>query len=86
MDYIQVITLRIQSLCKQRGISYNKLAKMSGVNQSTIDNIMREVTKNPRVQSLHKIAIAFNMTLAELLDYEELNEFAFENDDVDEQQ
>lgn len=38
---------------------------MCGLNQSTIDNIVRGVTKDPRVQTLHHIVLGFNMTLAE---------------------
>ena len=52
---------------------------MSGVKQSTLDNLMRGITKNPGILSLHKIANAFNMTLAEFLDFEELNEYSFED-------
>lgn len=81
MDYSQIYVKRIRSLCKQRGIAINKLATMSGVNQSTLDNIVRGLTKNPRVMTLHKLAIAFNMTLAEFLDFDELNEYLFEEDD-----
>lgn len=55
---------------------------MSGVKQSTLDNIVRGITKNPRVKALHKLAIAFNMTLSEFLDFDELNEYSFE-DEVD---
>ena len=55
------------------------LATMSGVKQSTLDNLMRGITKNPGIVSLHKIANAFNMTLAEFLDFEELNEYSFED-------
>ena len=40
------------------------------IKQSTLDNIVRGLTKNPRVKTLHKIALAFNMTLAEFLDFE----------------
>ena len=40
MTYSQIIVNRIATLCKKRSISYNKLANMSGLNQSTIDNIM----------------------------------------------
>lgn len=65
---------------KKRGISINKLATMSNVKQSTLDNIVRGLTKNPRVKTLHKIALAFNMTLAEFLDFEELNAYSFEDD------
>lgn len=81
MDYSDIYVKRIRTLCKQRGFAINKLAKMSDVNQSTLDNIVRGVTKNPSVKTLHKIAIAFNMTLAEFLDFDELNDYSFEDDE-----
>lgn len=81
MEYSDIYVKRIRSLCKQRGIAINKLATMSGVNQSTLDNIVRGITKDPRAKTLHKIAIAFNMTLAEFLDFDELNDYLFEEDD-----
>ena len=81
MEYSDIYVKRIRSLCKQRGIAINKLATMSGVNRSTLDNIVRGITKDPRVKTLHKIAIAFNMTLAEFLDFDELNDYLFEEDD-----
>ena len=79
MDYSEIIVRRIQQLCKNKGCSVNKLATMSGVKQSTLDNLMRGITKNPGIVSLHKIANAFNMTLAEFLDFDELNEYSFED-------
>ena len=81
MEYSEIYVKRIKSLCKQRGIAINKLATMSGVNQSTLDNIVRGITKDPRVKTLHKVAIAFNMTLAEFLDFNELNDYSFEDAD-----
>lgn len=84
MEYSEIFVRRIHSFCQQRKISINKLATMSGISQSTLDNIVRGITKNPKVKTLHKIANAFNMTLAEFLDFEELNEYIFdENDDSD---
>ena len=83
MEYSELYVKRIRKLCRDRGIAINKLANMSDVKQSTLDNIVRGLTKNPRVTTLHKIALAFNMTLAEFLDFEELNEYSFE-DDIDE--
>lgn len=83
MNYSDIYVRRIRSLCKERGIAINKLATMSDVKQSTLDNIVRGLTKNPRVKTLHKVAIAFNMTLAEFLDFNELNDYSFE-DDTDE--
>lgn len=81
MDYSALYVMRIRQLSKQRGIAINKLATMSDVKQSTLDNIVRGLTKNPRVKTLHKIAIAFNMTLAEFLDFQALNDYSFEDDE-----
>ncbi|MBQ1256342.1 MAG: helix-turn-helix transcriptional regulator, partial [Clostridia bacterium] len=77
MEYSGIYIRRIRQLCKERGIAINKLATMSDVKQSTLDNIVRGLTKNPRVKTLHKVAIAFNMTLSEFLDFEELNDYSF---------
>lgn len=83
MEYAEIYVKRVQGLCKQRGITINKLAVMSDVKQSTLDNIVRGLTKNPRVKTLHKLAIAFNMTLSEFLDFDELNEYSFETEEDD---
>lgn len=79
MTYANILIRRISALCKRRGITYNKLAFMCGLNQSTIDNIVRGITKDPRISTLHRIASGFNMTLAEFLDFDELNEFSFDD-------
>lgn len=81
MDYSEIYVKRIRQLCQKRGIAINKLSSMSNVKQSTLDNIVRGLTKNPRIKTLHKIALAFNMTVAEFLDFKELNDYSFEDDD-----
>ncbi len=83
MEYSDIYVKRICALCKQRKITINKLAAMSDVKQSTLDNIVRGLTKNPRVKTLHKLAIAFNMTLSEFLDFDELNDYSFEDEEDD---
>ncbi len=81
MSYSAIIANRIRQLCRKRQISVNHLANMSGLNQSTLDNIVRGLTKNPRIITLHRIALAFGLTVAEFLDIDELNNFVFEEDD-----
>lgn len=49
----------------------------------TSDNIIRGLTKNPRVKTLHGIALAFNMTLAEFLDFSQRNAYEFDQEDKD---
>lgn len=85
MDYGSIYVKRIRELCEKRGIAINKLATMSGVKQSTLDNIVRGITKSPGAITLHKIANAFNMTLAEFLDFEELNEFSFDDEESEQE-
>ena len=80
MEYSSIYVNRIRQLCKERGFAINMLAKRAGINQSTIDNIVRGLTKDPRVSTLHKIALAFNMTLAEFLDFKELNDYSFDEE------
>ena len=81
VEYSDIYVRRIRKLCKERGIAINKLATMSDVKQSTLDNIVRGLTKNTGVKTLHKIANAFNMTLAEFLDFEELNQYCFDDNE-----
>ena len=81
MLYSEIYALRIRQLCAARGITINRLATLSGLKQSTVDNIIRGTSKNPKVHTLHKIATVFNMTLSEFLDYPELNDYPIEDEE-----
>lgn len=81
MTYAELYALRIKQLCKSKGITINKLATLSGLKQSTIDNIIHGASKNPKIRTLHKISIAFGLTLSEFLDFKELNEFQIDDED-----
>ena len=83
MEYSDIYVRRIRQLCKERGFAINKLANRAGINRSTLDNIVRGLTKDPRASTLHKVALAFNMTLAEFLDFEELNNYSFADNEED---
>jgi len=80
MTYSTVITKRILTLCKERSITINKLATLSGMKQSTIDNIVKGNTKSPGLRTLHRISQGFGITLAELLDFPEINDTLFEDE------
>ena len=80
MQYYELFALRIQHLCREHGIPVNRLATLSGLKQSTIDNIIRGTSKNPKVHTLHQIAVTFNMTLSEFLDFPELNEYPIDDE------
>lgn len=77
MTYSDAIIKRLTDLCVERGITTNKLATLSGITQSTLNSMMRGETKNPKLKTLRKIAMGFNMTVSELLDFPEMNENLF---------
>ena len=78
--YSELLIERISTLCDKRGITIYQLSKMSGVSHSTIDNIVNRNTFNPRIKTLHKIATAFSITVAEFLNFDALNDFSFEDE------
>ena len=83
MTYSELYAFRIRQLFKTHDITINKLATLAGLKQSTIDNIIRGTSKNPKVRTLHKIASVFGMTLSELLDFPELNNYSIDDEEDD---
>ena len=83
MEYSEIYVNRIRQLCKERKITINKLAAMSDAKQSTLDHIVRGLTKNPHVKILHKLTTALNMTLSEFLDFPALNDYGFDEENCD---
>jgi len=80
MTYSDVIIKRLYDLCNERGITINKLSTLAGITQSTVDNIMKGNAKNPKLKTLHKLAIGLNMTISEFLDFPEINETIFDDE------
>ena len=80
MTYSDAVIKRLTALCAERDITVNKLATLSGLTQSTVDNLMKDKTRNPKLKTLHKLAIGLDMTVSELLDFPEMNEIAFEDE------
>lgn len=84
MTYSEIYALRIRQLCKNHKITINKLATLADLKQSTIDNILRGKSKNPKVRTLHRIANVFGMTLSEFLDFPELNDYSIDDEEDEE--
>ena len=81
MKYAELYAMRIRQLCDAKGITINRLATLAGLKQSTISNIMLGTSLNPKVRTLHRIAVVFNMTLSEFLDFPELNEYSIDDEE-----
>lgn len=57
--------LRIQELCRERKITVNKLAILSGVTQSTLSNLMGGRNNSVTVSTLKKICDGLEITIVE---------------------
>lgn len=80
MTYSDAIIKRLTDLCSKKDITINKLATLSGITQSTVDNLMKGKTKNPKLKTLHKLAVGLGMTVSELLDFPEMDETVFDDE------
>ena len=67
----KAVVKRILQLCKQRGITPNALAYISGVSQSTIKSILNGESKNPGIVTLKKLCDGFEITICDFFDTEE---------------
>lgn len=80
MTYAKAVAFRMNQICKEQNITLNRLATISGLTQSTLDNISKGHTKNPSLRTIHRLAVGLNMTVAEFLDFDLMNETIFENE------
>lgn len=64
----EAINLRITELCNERGISFNRLALLSGLTQSTVDSILKGKSNSPRLVTLMKISNGLGVTICEFLE------------------
>lgn len=80
MTYSDAISKRLMNICDERGLTINRLATLSGITQSTIQDLITGKTKNPKLKTLHKIAVGLNMTVSELLNFPEMNETLFDDE------
>lgn len=59
---------RILSLCRQRSISINKLASVSGVTQSTVNNIVSGRNHSATISTIKKLCDGLEITILEFFD------------------
>lgn len=57
----------IKEIRQKRGISQNKLAKAVGISQSALSDIETGVTKNPRFNTIMKIADVLKVPVESLV-------------------
>lgn len=61
----EAVRLRILQLCQERGISVNKLSSISGVTQSTVNNIVSGRNNSATVSTVKKLCDGLGITIDE---------------------
>ncbi len=65
MNIGEAVRLRILELCAKQGISVNKLCNISGVTQSTVNNIMSGRNNSTTVSTIKKLCDGLEITVTE---------------------
>ena len=61
----EAVRQRIIQLCQERNISINKLSGISGVTQSTVNNIVSGSNNSATVSSIKKLCDGLGITISE---------------------
>ena len=61
----EAVRLRIMELCRERGLSVNKLSALCGMTQSTLNNIVSGRNNSATVATVKKICDGLEITVPE---------------------
>ncbi|WP_373210561.1 helix-turn-helix domain-containing protein [Allofournierella massiliensis] len=61
----EAVRERILELCRERDLSINKLCNMSGVTQSTVNNIISGRNRSATVSTIQKLCDGLGITIEE---------------------
>jgi transcriptional regulator with XRE-family HTH domain len=67
----EVVVKRILELCHEHNITINKLATISGITQSTLNNIVSGRNNSPTVSTIKKICDGLEITIVDFFNTED---------------
>lgn len=70
MSISNAVADRILELCAERKITVNKLSTISGITQSTVNDIVNRKAKNIGIVTIKKLCDGFDITITEFFDTE----------------
>ena len=73
METWKAIARRIRELCREQGITPNKLSKISDVPQATVKSILGDENKNPGTVAIKRMCDGFGITLGEFFGTSEVD-------------
>ena len=73
MNLSEAIKNRILNYCKLKSITVNKLSTISGVTQSTVNNIVSGRNRSTTISTIKKLCDGLEITLGEFFSTEEFD-------------
>ena len=70
MDIGEAVKERILELCREKNLSVNKLSNMSGVTQSTVNNIVSGRNHSTTISTIKKLCDGMGITIEEFFNSE----------------
>lgn len=70
MNIGQAVRLRILDLCREKGITVNKLSYICGITQSTLNNIVSGRNSTTTVSTIKKICDGLEISIQDFFDDE----------------
>ena len=70
MNIGEAVKERLLELCREHDISVNKLSSMSGVTQSTVNNIVSDRNNSATVSTIKKLCDGLGITIEEFFNSE----------------
>lgn len=64
----EAVSIRLLELCKDKNITVNKLATLSAVTQSTVNDIVSMKSKNIGIVTLKKLCDGLQITITDFFD------------------
>ncbi len=74
METWEVVARRIRQLCRENGVTPNKVSKISGVPQATTKSILLGESRNPGIVTVKKLCDGFGITLGEFFSTKEFDD------------
>lgn len=73
-DDALLISNRLNTFLKERNLTINRLATISGLSQSSVNNLYDGSTKSPKINTIRKICKGLNISVHDFFDFPPYNE------------
>ena len=68
MNISQAVIKRIEELCKEKNLTINALSNISGVTQSTVNDIVKGTTYNAGIATIKKLCDGLGISIRDFFD------------------